>query len=92
MFLAIFSKTNVIIIFIKFFDETILKIKTSVPGILSQFVGNVCSGVDEIADVDPSLCHLGFGAPSFVSNMSETPVKIEPDDLELEPMQVKKNP
>ena len=51
-------------------------------GILTNFLGKVCSGNNELAEIDPSLDFLRFGGPSFVSDLSETKKKNEPEHME----------
>ena len=49
------------------------------PGVLANFLGKVCSGENELSEIDRSLDFLGFGGPSFVSDLSETNIKVEPE-------------
>jgi hypothetical protein len=64
---------------------------------LTEFLENICSGRNDVADVDPSLSYLGFGQFSLDSNYIEvesppsssyvTPVKCEPEPYPcLEPI------
>jgi hypothetical protein len=59
--------------------------------VLADFLGRVCGGEDELAEVDPSLEFLGFGGPGLILEMSEqasTRIKVEPEfygDYEPEP-------
>ncbi len=60
---------------------------------MSDFLENICSGRNDVADVDPSLSHLGFGQFSLDSSYLDvesppssshvTPVKCEPEPYTL---------
>jgi hypothetical protein len=50
--------------------------------VLADFLGRVCGGEDELAEVDPSLDFLGFGGLGLILEMSEqasTRIKVEPE-------------
>jgi hypothetical protein len=50
--------------------------------VLADFLGRVCGGEDELAEVDPSLEFLGFGGLGLILEMSEqasTRIKVEPE-------------